>query len=153
MRKRSITNSVKSQVTTINSALLLFIHHWYILFWWNNWKNYPYYSLWFSTRTQILVWKTRKGGRKLLKRGGLRTVHTTLHPPSPACQRSVCLHTYLHLLRLAWQPRGEKLSPATVFNHIQLPPFHLRIILLFHTHRALGHTLIDIGSSKLSTNS
>lgn len=32
--------------------------------------------------------------------GGLHTVHTSLHQPSSACQRSVCLHTYLNLLRL-----------------------------------------------------
>lgn len=49
-----------AEVTTIYSALLLFIHHWYIVFWWNNWKNYPCYSLRCSTRTLILAWKTRK---------------------------------------------------------------------------------------------
>lgn len=134
-RKRNITNSVISQVTTIYSALLLFIHHWYIVFWWNNWKNYPWYSLWRSTRTQILVWKTRKGGTKLLG-GGLWTVHTSLGPPSSACQQSVCLHTYLYLLRLTWQPHEERnralLQHWTTFN----PPSYLRVILPFrHTEQ------------------
>lgn len=35
-------------------------------------------------------------------------VHTSLDPPSSACQRSVSPHTYLHLLRLTWQPHEER---------------------------------------------
>lgn len=70
----------------------------------------------------------QKGGE------GLRTVHTSLHPLSPACQRSVCLHTYLDLLGLTWQPHEERnwalLLSLTPVN----PPFHPGIILLFpHT--------------------
>lgn len=40
--------------------------------------------------------RPERGGRKLLG-GGLCTVHTSLRPPSSACQKSVCLHTYLYL--------------------------------------------------------
>lgn len=119
--KRHSTNPVISQVTTINSALLLFIHHWYIVFWWNNWKNYPYYSLWRSTRTQILVWKTRKGGRKLLGR-----VMFCTHFPSPAiiCLSEVSLPAYLPVptethLTATWGEKPALLPRLTTFN----PPF------------------------------
>ena len=119
--EKSITNASISQVTTINSALLLFIHHWYIVIWWNNWKNYPYYSLWLSTRTQILVWKTRMGGRKLV--GG---VTYCTHFPSPAtiCLSEVHQPAYLpgpaetHLTA-TW---GEKPSPLAKFLHVQPSP-------------------------------
>lgn len=93
--KKKHQKPVLSQVTTIYSALLLFIHHWYIVFWWNNWKNYPCYSLWRSTRTQILVWKTRKGGTKLLGGGLGYTLYTVplAHHHLPVRGQSACIPT------------------------------------------------------------
>lgn len=128
--KETSQSPVLSQVTTIYSALLLFIHHWYIVFWWNNWKNYPCYSLWRSTSTQILVWKTRKGGTKLLGEG--YGTHCT-HFPWPAfiCLSEVGWPAYLPAptethLTATW---GEKPSPAATFSHIQRPPSYLRVTL------------------------
>lgn len=96
----------ENKVRTITSALLVFIHHWYIIVWWKNWKNYPYYSLWLSTRTRILAWKTRKGaGESVTARGGSCNVHV----PSPAI---ICLHTYLYLLGLTWRPNVRSKTEA-----------------------------------------
>lgn len=120
----------ENKVRTITSALLVFIHHWYIIVWWKNWKNYPYYSLWLSTRTRILARKTRRGGESVTARGGSCNVHMFLHPPS-----SVCIPTCTYWDSPGGQTWGAKPKPANTFNHIQ-PFFHRVIFPLRHSKRA-----------------
>lgn len=122
-KKENTTNSFLSQVTTIYSALLVFLHHGYIGFWWNHWRNHPYYLLWRQTRTQILVWKTRRGRG----RGGRMHTHTHTHTdtlfPKPAI---TCLSGYLPAqpgahLTARWV-RRDRQSLAGAFPPPPSPP-------------------------------
>lgn len=136
----------ENKVRTITSALLVFIHHWYIIVWWKNWKNYPYYSLWLSTRTRILAWKTRRGGREKASRQGEGHVMYTCSFTHHHLSAYLPVPTGTHLAAKHEEQNRSLLTNLTTFNPSSIVSFFL-------LDTVKGLTPVDVGSSKLSINS